>query len=106
MTGTTLQVSGPKKLIRELYKQAKREHTTGTPFAGVFDQAVRLKAEDGHHELVLRRFGYLPFNTAKAKLDDVLDEIAAEGGLEAERNEIQVEAGPTSIFWGGRSLFA
>lgn len=105
MTGTTFQVTGPKKLIRELYKLARREHTNGSPFAGVFDQAVRLKADDGHQELVLSRFGYLPLNTARHKLDEVIDEIAAETGRPVERNKIHVEARPMP-FWGGRSLLA
>lgn len=105
MTGTTIQVTGPKKLIRELYKQARREHNHGSPFAGVFDQAVRLKAEDGHHELVLRRFGYLPLGTAKTKLDEAIDAIAADTGLEADRDRVHVEARPSTL-WGGRSLLA
>lgn len=105
MTGTTVQITGPKKLIRELYKQARREHTKGLPFAGVFDQAVRLKADDGHHELVLQRFGYLPLTTAKQTLDAVIDEIAAETGLSAERSRVHVEARPSTL-WGNRSLLA
>ncbi len=105
MTGTTIQVTGPKKLIRELYKMARREHTNGSPFAGVFDQAVRLKAEDGHQELVLSRFGYLPLGTARHKLDEVIDEIAAESGKPVDRESVQIEARPTP-FWGSRSLLA
>lgn len=106
MIGTTIQVTGPKKLIRELYKQARREHNSGSPFAGVFDQAVRLKADDGHQELVLRRFGYLPLNTAKHKLDEVLDTIVAETGLDAERTRVHVEARPSPLWDSTSRLLA
>lgn len=104
MTGTTIQVTGPKRLLRALYKQAHREHVAGSPFAGVFDQVIRMKADDGHHELALSRFGYLPLSTAREALEPKLDAIAAEAGLEAERAQVRVEARPS--FWGARSLLA
>lgn len=106
MTGTTIQVTGPKKLLRELYREARREHAHGSPFAGVFDQAVRLKAEDGHHELLLRRFGYLPLNTARHKLAPVLDAIAERKGLSDDRARVHIEARPTGGFWNRPSLLA
>lgn len=100
MTGTTIQVTGPKKMLRALYKVAHRAHTRGVPFAGVFDQAVRVKAEDGHHELLLRRFGYLPLQTAVTQLEPVLNDLAADKGLEDERAKVHVEARASSGFGG------
>lgn len=104
MTGTTIQVTGPKRLIRELYKQARREHDAGQPFAGLFDQVIRMKADDGHHEIALSRFGYLPLNVAREQLDAIIDTLADELHLGDEREAVQLTARPT--FWGARSLLA
>ena len=60
--------------VRQRQKGTHRAHTRGVPFAGVFDQAVRVKAEDGHHELLLRRFQLMGTNVPRSWLAPRLDQ--------------------------------
>lgn len=100
MVSTAIHVVGPKKLIRPLYKKAKKEHRTGSPFMGLFEH-VSVAKVDGHHELTLRRFGYLPLSDAKRQLTEIIDRIAEEKGIdEAEREEVRLSAEPNAFGLG------
>ena len=100
MVSTAIHVVGPKKLIRPLYKQAKKEHKTGSPFMGLFEHVSMAKV-DGHYDLTLRRFGYLPLSDAKRELDEIIDQIAEKKGVdETVREEVELKADPNTFGFG------
>ncbi len=99
MVSTTIEVRGPKRLIRRVYALARKEHDRGMPFCGLFDEASRSKVE-GEHALLLSRHGYLPLGAARRELAPVLDAAAAKEGIENVQSVVHFEATPRGGFAG------
>ena len=99
MVNTTIEVRGPKRLIRRMYKLAQREHAHGQAFCGLFEEAARAKVGT-EHALRLSRHGYLPLGAARRELDPVIGAAAAREGIENVRNVIHLDA-TRSGGWGG-----
>ena len=103
MVSSTIELRGPKRLIRRMYKLAKREHGRGHAFCGLFEEASRGK-HGGDHSLLLSRHGYLPLGAARRELAPVLDAAARKEGIENVGQVVHLEP-VRSSGWGGLSGF-
>lgn len=99
MVSTTIQVRGPKRLIRRMYKTARREHDRGMAFLGLFEGASRTRV-DGEHALRLSRHGYLPLGAARRELDAVIGRAAEREGIEDVASKVHLDTARKSR-WGG-----
>ena len=99
MSGTTIRVTGPERVVRCLFERARAEHERGRLFAGLFAETTRL-SDGGRYALELHRprFGYVPLREAQEALEPVLREVADEvwrGGLAG----IEVQALGAAAWW-------
>lgn len=99
MVSTTIEVRGPKRLIRRVYALARQEHDRGMPFCGLFDEASRAKI-GGEHALTLSRHGYLALGAARRELGPVIDAVAAEEGIQDVHSVVHLAASPRAGFGG------
>ena len=99
MVSTTIEVRGPKRLIRRMYKLARREHDRGMAFLGLFEGVSRAKHDDGH-ALQLSHHGYLPLGAARRELAPVISRAAEREGIEDAAQKVRLEPVRKSR-WGG-----
>jgi hypothetical protein len=99
MVNSTIELRGPKRLIRRMYTLARREHDRGMPFCGLFDEASRAKV-GGEHALRLSRHGYLSLGAARRELHDVLDQAATAEGIQNVDEVVELSANPRTGWMG------
>ena len=92
MTSTTIELRGPKRLIRRMYKLARREHDRGQAFCGLFEEASRSKVGKKEYTLRLSRHGYLPLGAARRELEPVIDAAAEREGIADVAHKVRLEA--------------
>lgn len=100
MVNTTIEVRGPKRLIRRMYKLARREHDRGMAYLGLFEGASRAKVGKKEHALRLSHQGHLTLGSARRELEPVIGRVAAREGIDDVEQKVHLEPARKTR-WGG-----